>query len=213
MFPFQYGILKAVLVQHQQTNRPEEAGHRSNSFQLNHSQHSSRAAPVSGTVSYSNPYPHPHQHHHFPYSSSSQQRHSDLSNLSFVYLKKTLSGSSSFQNKINLYSNNRLTADSPTESETQNAESTTLSTMASNGDSTSRSNQVAQHAYKENMCESGKRTVSNHLNAANINRFIGPKLAISASSTSTCCLANAGVSNGGLHKPPLPHSKSSFSKF
>lgn len=125
-------------------------GFRSNSFRLN---------PAASQPHYPN------------------QRHSDLSNLSLIYLKKGLSGSSSFHNKVNLYSNNFLADPDP--------------------DS------------MDNLLTTVDKKTSASINTANINRFIGPKLAVNASSTSTCSL----VGSGGSHKPPLPHSKSSFSEF
>lgn len=174
------------------------------------------------TASHSSSYHHYSYSHAHQHSNQQHQHTSGLSNLSLIYLKKSLSNSSSFQNKVNLYSNNRLVVD--TNEEELAANESTVSTCVSPqmNDMKSSSAAATTTATSTKTTHNGnRRPASTHLNAANINRFIGPKLAVSASSTSTCSLSNAGLSAVGYtsttsdsssHKPPLPHSKSAFSK-
>lgn len=165
---------------------------------------------------------------HLNNSSTSSGRYSDLSNLSLIYLKKGLSGSSSFHNKVNLYSNNQLSDISiDPDPDSQNSASPFgqyhHSQTMSHLNFHHSSNQNHQASVENLLTTIGsRRPVSANLNAANINRFIRPKLAVNASSTSTCNLANAGIAQsvssggssigGGILKPPLPQSRSTFSK-
>lgn len=172
----------------------------------------------------------PNNHHH---------RYSDLSNLSLVYLKKGLSGSSSFQNKASLYSNNQhlssdISTDPDPDPESQPSPTTTQTDSMNHHhyhyhhqvsiENLTNRRSLAVGGATGGASAVGVANSGTSLNTANINRFIRPKLAVNASSTSTCNLTNAGssaavsawanssASSGGVLKPPLPQSKSTISE-
>ena len=172
--------------------------YRSSSFKLNPSTTAATQRPVS---SYNNQ---PHYH-------------SDLSNLSLIYLKKGVSSSSSFHNKINLYSNNRHTSDSTSDSTQQKDDEEQEGEFQMDRKQTPKimSSMESLLTTATNNHRS-QRPLSTNLNTANVNRRIGP---IVASAASNCNLVSAGVSGGlgagftDILKPPLPHqSLSSFSE-
>lgn len=174
--------------------------YRSSSFKLNPSTNSTAATqrPVS---SYNNQ---PHYH-------------SDLSNLSLIYLKKGVSSSSSFHNKINLYSNNRHTSDSTSDSTQQKDEEQEGEFQMDHKQTPKIMSSMESLLTTATNNHRSQRPLSTNLNTANVNRRIGP---IVASAASNCNLVSAGVSGGlgagftDILKPPLPHqSLSSFSEF
>lgn len=205
-------------------------GFRSSSFKVNQSLNNTttttRQIPITVITSNNTNTPSSqssYHQNHYSHQQQQQNRYSDLSSLSLLNLKKGISASSSFQNKVNLYSNNQLSDISIDPEPSLNMQQSTHSASSPLGYHyhTEITNQQPHQTSMENLLttvpSSSRRPLSTNLNTANINRFIRPKLAVNASSTSTSNLANTSSSSnsscgGDVFKPPLPQqSRSTFS--
>ena len=200
-------------------------GFRSSSFKVNQSSNNkttptTRQIPITVITSNNNtntPSSQSNYHqNHYNHQQQQQNRYSDLSSLSLLHLKKGISASSSFQNKVNLYSNNQLSDISIDPDPSLTMQQSTHSASSPLG--YHYHTDITNHQTSmENLLTTvpSRRPLSTNLNTANINRFIRPKLAVNASSTSTSNLANTSSSSscgGDVFKPPLPQqSRSTFS--
>lgn len=145
---------------------------------------------------------------HQPAVEKSQQ----LNDLSLLYLKKNISNSKSFQNKINLYSNNLDDIDllAPLNNHTASA----IDTVFANNNNNNNTNDLSARQSNSGAVNcTVKRAMSTNVNSANINKFIKPKIALNASSTSINYYVDSTLSANLNKPPPIPGSKSSTSKF